>query len=94
MILGMNFRQKVLQVVAGIPKGSTLTYQEVAMQSGHPGASRAVGSVLKQNYDPTIPCHRVVRSDGQIGNYNRGREEKIKLLTKEGALWLKQTKKN
>lgn len=81
-----TFKEKVFNVVKKIPRGKTLTYKEVAKRAGSPNASRAVGSILKTNYDPKIPCHRVIRSDGLIGEYNRGRENKIKLLKKEGAL--------
>lgn len=80
------FTLKVLSIVRQIPKGSVLTYQEVAVQAGSPGASRAVGSILKKNYDPAIPCHRVIRSDGIAGEYNRGRDEKVRKLRAEGAL--------
>jgi methylated-DNA-[protein]-cysteine S-methyltransferase len=68
----MSFREKVLQAVADIPKGSVRTYKEIAIAVGSPRAYRAVGSVLKGNYNPAIPCHRVVRSDGTTGEYNRG----------------------
>lgn len=81
-----SFKQKVFEIVQKIPKGKTLTYKQVAAKVGSPNASRAVGSILKTNFDPAIPCHRVIRSDGIIGEYNRGRENKIKLLKKEGAL--------
>lgn len=81
-----TFREKVLSVVRKIPKGKIMTYKEVAVKAGSPKAARAVGSVLKMNYDKDIPCHRVIRSDGEIGEYNRGRENKIKLLKKEGAI--------
>ena len=80
------FTQKVFAVTRGIPKGKTLTYKQVAAKAGRPGASRAVGSILATNYDPKIPCHRVIRSDGKMGGYNRGIENKIKILQKEGAL--------
>lgn len=80
------FREKVLAVVRTIPKGETLTYHEVADRAGSPGASRAVGTILKSNYDSAIPCHRVIRSDGKIGQYNRGEEQKRLLLQKEGAI--------
>ena len=79
------FSQKVYDVVSKIPKGSTLTYKEVAKRAGSSDASRAVGNILNKNYDSTIPCHRVVRSDGKIGGYNRGVTAKIELLKKEGA---------
>lgn len=49
-------------------------------------AARAVGTIMKNNYDTTVPCHRVVRSDGHIGDYNRGgRAKKIELLKSEGV---------
>ena len=79
------FRAKVFAVVARIPKGKTLTYKQVAELAGSPKAYRAVGNILNQNYDPNIPCHRVVRSDGMPGGYNRGVEAKKKILEKEGA---------
>lgn len=56
------------------------------MKAGSLGAARAVGSILKKNYDPAIPCHRVIRSDGIVGEYNRGRDEKVRKLRAEGAL--------
>lgn len=79
--------RKVFAVVAKIPKGKTMTYAEVAKKAGVTGASRAVGTALSKNYDPVVPCHRVIRSDGKIGQYNRGGPTaKRKILTKEGAL--------
>ncbi len=82
----MTFKEKVFRVVKGIKKGQVMTYQEVAKKVDHPGASRAVGSVLKTNYDPKIPCHRVIRSDGGMGGYNRGGQtKKLAILKKEGV---------
>lgn len=81
------FADKVREVVRAIPKGRTMTYGEVAAYAGSPGAARAVGSIMKRNYDPSVPCHRVVRSDGKVGEYNRGGTgAKISILIKEGAL--------
>ena len=80
------FRETVFRVVKNIPKGETLTYKEVARRAGSPGAARAVGSMMKSNYDPTVPCHRVIRSDGKLGEYNRGAENKRTILKKEGAI--------
>lgn len=83
----MKFREKVYAVVKRIPKGKVLTYGEVARKIGKPGAARAVGTILSKNYDPRIPCHRVIRADGKLGNYNRGGiKAKSKILKKEGYL--------
>ena len=80
-----TFANKVYAVVAKIPKGKTMTYGEVAKKAGRPGAARAVGMFMSHNYNPKIPCHRVVRSDGKVGNYNRGgAERKAELLREEG----------
>lgn len=68
-----------------IQSGSTLTYKEVAQLAGAPGAARAVGQMLKLNYDPEIPCHRVIRSDGGLGGYNRGVQRKKEILKQELA---------
>lgn len=81
-----TFEQRVLHVVKKIPRGQVLTYQDVARRAGSPLASRAVGQILKQNYDLRIPCHRVIRSDGALGGYNRGVANKRRILKKEGAI--------
>ncbi len=80
-----TFSEKVLALVRRIPEGKTLSYGEVARRAGSPGASRAVGSIMRKNFDPTVPCHRVIRSDGSFGEYNRGAAEKERLLREEGA---------
>lgn len=80
------FRDAVFAVVRLIPEGKTRTYREVAAAAGSPRASRAVGNALNTNYDPAIPCHRVVRSDGTPGGYNRGADQKKKRLQAEGAI--------
>ena len=82
----MSFTEKVYSIVKAIPKGKVLTYKEVAILSGNPRACRAVGNILNKNYNTDIPCHRVVRSDGQIGGYNRGEEEKVARLRFENAI--------
>jgi len=81
-----TFTEKVLNIVAKIPAGKVMTYKEVAERAGSPWAARAVGSIMKANFNPKIPCHRVIRSDGVAGEYNRGRDEKIKKLRAEGAI--------
>ena len=80
------FQREVLDVVAQIPAGEVWSYKQVAAAVGRPRAYRAVGSILKQNYDPKVPCHRVIRSDGNTGQYNRGAERKVERLREEGAI--------
>lgn len=78
-----TFSESVYEVVRHIPRGKTLTYKEVSMRAGNPRAYRAVGNILNKNFDPTIPCHRVIRSDGKTGGYNRGAERKEQILLAE-----------
>jgi len=82
-----SFISRVTGVVRRIPKGRVMTYKEVAKAAGHPGAFRAVGSVMKANHDPAVPCHRVIRSDMRPGDYNRsgGERTKIGRLVEEGV---------
>lgn len=82
----MSFRDDVFAIVKQIPPGSVWTYKDVAAKAGRPTAYRAVGNILHANHDPAIPCHRVVRSDGTPGGYNRGAALKIALLSREGAI--------
>jgi O-6-methylguanine DNA methyltransferase len=82
----MTFSEKVFMVVSKIPRGKILTYKEVARRAGSPNAYRAVGNILNANHDPKIPCHRVIRSDGTPGGYNRGPVNKMKILRKEGVI--------
>lgn len=81
----MTFKEGVLKIVSKIPRGKTMSYKEVAKRAGRPGAYRAVGNILNKNFDPKVPCHRVIRSDGQPGGYNRGSKTKIRLLKKDKA---------
>lgn len=88
MEYGVNneFKERVLAVVKEIPKGLTMSYKAVAQLAGSPRAYRAVGTILKGNNDPAIPCHRVICSDGSLGGYNGGLDKKRKLLIEEGAI--------
>ncbi len=80
-----TFTEKVHDVVKKIPKGKVLTYTQVAAKAGNPKAVRAVGTIMSKNFNPEIPCHRVIRTDGKIGNYNRGgAEAKERILRQEG----------
>ncbi|MFC1656050.1 MGMT family protein [Patescibacteria group bacterium] len=80
-----TFERQIYNVVRKIPEGKTLTYKQVARKAGRPNAYRAVGNILNKNYDPAIPCHRVVCADGTPGGYNRGTALKMKRLEQEGA---------
>lgn len=82
----LTFRQKVFNIVSKIPKGKTLSYKQVAKKAGNEKAARAVGAIIKTNYDPKIPCHRVIGSNGKLTGYNRGLSKKKKLLQEEGAI--------
>lgn len=82
-----HFTEQVRAVVRAIPAGTVMTYKEVASAAGNPKAARAVANLMAKNYDLEIPCHRVIRSDGALGGYNRGGVEvKKQLLIKEGAV--------
>jgi methylated-DNA-[protein]-cysteine S-methyltransferase len=81
-----TFAEKVRTIVRKIPKGKTMTYKEVATKAGNPKAARAVGAVMRSNYDPSIPCHRVIASDGTMRAYNRGGiERKQEMLFEEAG---------
>ncbi len=82
-----TFTEKVLTIVRNIPKGMTISYAEVAARAGNPRAARAVGTIMRKNKAVSVPCHRVIKSDGSIGGYNRGGPSaKTALLKKERAL--------
>jgi O-6-methylguanine DNA methyltransferase len=81
-----KFREQVYSAVKKIPKGSVFSYKDVAHMIGRPNAYRAVGTALKCNTDPAVPCHRVIKSDGKVGEYNGLQGAKATLLKKEGAL--------
>lgn len=82
-----TFTEKVRDIVRKIPKGKTMTYKEVATMAGNAKAARAVGAIMRTNYDEAIPCHRVIASDGTMRGYNRGgAERKRERLFEEGAL--------
>jgi len=91
-----SFKDRVLKVVKDIPRGEVMTYKSVATKCGAIGAARAVGTIMSQNKDKKIPCHRVIKSDGTIGGYNglrtetAGKDSKINLLKKEGIKFIGQ----
>ena len=87
---GTEFQIKVWKAISNIPKGKILTYRELAKIIGKPKAARAIANACGKNPFPIkIPCHRVIRSDGNIGGYSGkgGVNSKIILLKKEGVLF-------
>ena len=93
------FQKQVYDIVRKIPKGKTMTYADVARAIGKPRATRAVGNALNKNPRPifssknlvgqafaTVPCHRVIKSDGSVGGFASGTQKKIQLLKKERAI--------
>ena len=83
---GTEFQKKVWKEIYKIPKGRTKTYKEIAILVGSPKSSRAVANACGKNPFPiTIPCHRVIKSDGSIGGYsaNGGIKRKRMLLLNE-----------
>ncbi|MEI6648177.1 MAG: methylated-DNA--[protein]-cysteine S-methyltransferase [Actinomycetes bacterium] len=84
---GAEFSQAVWKVMRKIPVGKTMSYAELAKRAGSPEAVRAAGSACARNLiAPIIPCHRIVKSGGALGNYGYGLETKEWLLRYEGAL--------
>lgn len=65
-----EFSARVKDIVRCIKRGSTLSYKEVATRAGNPKASRAVAMIMSKNHDVSIPCHRVICSNGGVGGYN------------------------
>lgn len=81
-----DFSNEVFEVVKKIPKGKVLSYRKIAEKAGNYRAWRAVGNILNKNKNSEVPCHRVIRSNGKIGGYNKGEKQKIALLRKEGII--------
>ena len=87
ILKGTKFQQKVWKYLKTIPKGKVKTYKQVAIGINRPKSARAVANACAKNpYSPKIPCHRVIRSDGEIGGYSGkgGIKTKKNLLKKEG----------
>ena len=78
-----DFQKKVFSMTKKIPKGKVTTYKMIAKKL-KTKAYRAIGNSLNKNNDKRVPCHRVVKSNGEIGGFNKGQTEKIKILEKEG----------
>jgi len=84
-VRGTAFQEAVWRELRKIPLGETRSYAEIAAAVGQPGAVRAVGTANGSNpVSVLVPCHRVIRSDGSLGGYGGGIENKKKLLAAEG----------
>ena len=86
---GTKFQVKIWKFLKKIPPGKVMTYKEIAVFLNMPNAARAVANACAKNpFPPSIPCHRVIRSDGKLGGYSGpgGLKTKKKLLKKEGFL--------
>ena len=84
---GTAFQQKVWCEIDKIPRGEVVTYSQIAKNIGHPKAVRAVANACGANPNPiVVPCHRVIRSDGELGGYSGpgGIKQKRELLENEG----------
>ena len=84
---GTTFQQKVWCEIDKIPRGKVITYGQIAKNIGHPKAARAVANACGANPNPiVVPCHRVIRSDGELGGYSGpgGIKKKKELLENEG----------
>jgi len=85
--LSRGYRLEVLEELSRVPFGETVTYRDLAERTGHPKASRAVGTAMATNPIPiVVPCHRVLRTGGALGGYGGGLDTKAWLLRHEGAL--------
>ena len=84
---GTTFQKKVWCEIDKIPRGEVVTYSQIAENIGHPKAARAVANACGANPNPiVVPCHRVIRSDGELGGYSGpgGIRQKKELLENEG----------
>lgn len=80
-----DFQKQVYSLIKKISKGRISTYGQIARVLGRPNSARLIGRILSKNpHLIKIPCHRVVKSDGQIGGYKLGIRKKAQLLKKEG----------
>jgi len=81
-----NFKLRVWNVCKRVPVGKVCAYSQIAKALGNPKASRAVGNALNKSPGmPYVPCHRIVKSNGEIGGFAFGEKKKISLLKKEGV---------
>ena len=81
-----DFASRVRSVVRRIPHGRVATYGDVAAAAGRPRAHRAVGNIMRETRDSSVPCHRVIAAGGKLGGYGRDLFAKRALLLDEGVI--------
>lgn len=80
-----DLSSQTYQLLRKTPRGKVTTYKEIAKTLGNKNLARVVGNILNKNSKPiAIPCHRVVKSDGNLGGFSLGIKKKVELLKKEG----------
>ena len=81
-----SFNEKCYEVLKKVPKGKVTTYKEIAKAVRNKKSFRAVGNAMNKNpYAPEVPCHRVIKSNGEVGGFASGIKKKIEMLKKEGV---------
>ena len=82
-----SFPQQVYKLTRLVPKGKVSTYSAIARALKNKKAARAVGNALNHNpYAPQVPCHRVIRANGEVGGFASGSRRKAAILKKEGVI--------
>lgn len=82
-----EFQNKCYKTLKRVPKNKITTYKDLAKAIGHPKAYRAVGTAMNKNpFAPKVPCHRVINSNGELGQFAFGKKAKQALLQKEGLV--------
>jgi methylated-DNA-[protein]-cysteine S-methyltransferase len=83
--MALSFQDRVFSACRRIPRGKVATYSQIAQTISRPKAFRAVGNALNRNRSPSVPCHRVVRSDMRVGGFALGTQRKTAMLRSEGV---------
>jgi O-6-methylguanine DNA methyltransferase len=86
MVRSSDFSARVRSVVRRIPHGRVATYGDVAAAAGRPRAHRAVGNIMRNTSDSSVPCHRVISAGGKLGGFGRDLFAKRALLLAEGVM--------
>ena len=82
-----SFQSQCYEALKKVPRGKVITYGGLAEMIGRPKAHRAVGSAMNKNpFAPKVPCHRVVKSNGDLGGFSIDTKVKIKRLQEEGVM--------